>query len=102
MNVDLTQEMQDAIVKNVSDRIYNSLAAQVKSQINIKRVADKVESELVGMLGSKVAGDFHKKVNSDDIVKKAINEAESRINKRIAKLLDRGIRISLSEDSINE
>jgi BMFP domain-containing protein YqiC len=95
MNIEITDAMRNEIVKQVT----NQLVGEVRKLINPSKVADEIRIGMRAELTSKIAGEFHRKLNTSDLVTKAMADAERRINDRIEKTIQRGVtlRIDLVE-----
>lgn len=95
MNIELTEQMQQEIIKQVSTR----LIADLRTKINPKLIASQVKADAVSMIVSQIAGEFHKKANTEDIVAKVLADVERKVDKRVKMLLERGITIRFLEDN---
>ncbi|MBH9645075.1 hypothetical protein [Burkholderia vietnamiensis] len=97
MNIEIT----DAIKKEVIRQLVAQLKEDIRSQIGVKKIADELRIAVRAQLTSEIAGDFHRKLNTSDLVNNAMRDAEQRINDRIEKAIQRGVtlRISLGENA---
>lgn len=98
MNIEIT----DAIKKEVIRQLVAQLKEDIRSQIGVKKIADELRIAVRAQLTSEIAGDFHRKLNTSDLVNNAMRDAEQRINDRIEKAIQRGVtlRISLGENAV--
>lgn len=95
MQVEITESMRADIIKQVSSQLMKELRAS----INIKKLSEQIHGEVKGKIVSELAGDFHKKLNSSDLVKTSMQAAQDKINARIQKVIQQGVvlKIELSD-----
>ncbi|PRF55342.1 hypothetical protein [Burkholderia multivorans] len=94
MNIEIT----DAIKKEVIRQLVAQLKEDIRSQIGVKKIADELRIAVRAQLTSEIAGDFHRKLNTSDLVNNAMRDAEQRINDRIEKAIQRGVTLRISLD----
>lgn len=97
-------EISDAIKAEVVKQISDRLLVEVRKMISPEKIAKDIREQVRGELISKIAGDFHKKLNTSDLVNTSIRDAEERINRRIEKTIRQGVvlRISLGQGDSDE
>lgn len=93
-------EVTEAIKKEVIRQLVQQLRDDIRKQINVNKIADELRIAVRAQLTSELAGAFHRKLNTSDLVGNALRDAEQRINNRIEKVIERGVtlRISLHEN----
>lgn len=92
MNVELTDAMKKEIVNNVSNQIFQ----HIKDYRLLDDIVTLAKEKAAKDIAATVSGSFHKKVNVEDVVSKAVVDFETRINNRIGKTLEKGIVIKLA------
>ena len=91
MNIEMTDAIRKEIIKQVTDR----LVGEVRKQIDATRIVSEVRTAVRAELTSKIAGDFHRSLNTSDMVNTAMREAEQRINRRIEQTIQRGVTLNI-------
>lgn len=90
---ELTEDMKREVCKQVADKIFVNMRETGALQTVVQLAKDKVATQMA----SDVAGAFHKRVNVEAVVDKAIVDFETRINARIIKTLEKGVTVKLCQ-----
>ena len=95
MDIKITPQMEAEIVKQVSASLIN----EMRTRGSYHQLADTIRSQIVGQLSQQIAGEFHKKLNTSQMINNALKSAEDKFNARIEKTLRQGVslRIQLGE-----
>lgn len=93
MNIELTEEMKREIINKTAEMFYMSLRNSNILDELLKMAKEKIANNIA----ADVTGKFHKKINVEDVVNKAVLGFEERINARITKTISKGIVVKLAD-----
>lgn len=97
MQIELSDEEIKAIKARAAKVVEAELVEQIRLLVNPSQVHAEIKNEVVRALTQNLAAKFEKKYESSEVIKRAVESAESRVNAKIARILANGITIKFAE-----
>lgn len=88
-----TQKEIDSIKQDMRER----LIKQALAQFDIKQFAREVKNEAVREASQQIAKDIRQFKDFDEIIKRATDSVEDRINNKLHKMLEKGIVVKFND-----
>ena len=95
MKVELTEAQVAAVVASAKAEVKTRLVDAVMACFNIQQLAAEIKNEAVKQAAQQIAKRVEEKYNTSGVIERALQSAEDRVNGKIAKILENGIKIKL-------
>jgi hypothetical protein len=89
---ELTEEMKKEVCRLTAEKVFD----HIKHNGKLDDILNAAKSKVANDLAATVAGSFHKRINVEDVVDKAVAGFEAKINARITKTLEKGVVVKLA------
>lgn len=102
MHIEITEqeyeELKKRAIKRAEDRIFYELTTKLDVLSDHELSAKSIKNSAASMLANKMLERVEKAIDDSDVINKALDSAERRMNKRVHDLLSSGLKISFADE----